>query len=92
MPKADSRKILIMAKKKQNDSSKPVNEKPRVHKDLEGFDIKINSFGEITTSFDMDRINAFLNKNVDDKKLRDRDDITGRKLPKAKKKSEDEEE
>jgi hypothetical protein len=81
-----------MAKKKQGDASKPTNEKPRVHKDLDGFDIKINSFGEITTSFDMDRINAFLNKNVDDKKLRDREDITGRKLPKSKKKTGEEEE
>jgi hypothetical protein len=86
------RKQNHMAKKKQNDSSKPASEKPRVHKDLDGFDIKINSFGEITTSFDMDRINAFLNKNVDDKKLRDRDDIVGRKLPKGKKKVNEEEE
>ena len=81
-----------MAKKKQTDSSKPDNEKPRVHKDLEGFDIQINSFGEISTSFDMDRINEFLNKNVDDKKLRDREDIPGRKTRKPKKKTEEEEE
>lgn len=46
------------------------NEKPRVHKELEGFDISINSFGEIQTSFDIDKINDFLNKNVDDKKLK----------------------
>jgi putative NADH-flavin reductase len=45
-------------------------EKPRVHKDLEGFDIKINSFGEINSSIDIDQINKFLNKHVDDKKLR----------------------
>ena len=76
-----------MAKKKQADTSKPGVEKPRVHKDLEGFDIQINSFGEISTSFDMDRINAFLNKNVDDKKLRDREDIPGRKTRKAKPKA-----
>ncbi len=69
---------IIMTKKKQNEASKAGNELPRVHKDLEGFDIKINSFGEITTTFDMDRINQFLNKNVDDKKLRDREDIPGR--------------
>jgi len=81
-----------MAKKKQPDPSKPVNEKPRVHKDLEGFDIQINSFGEISTSFDMDRINEFLNKNVDDKKLRDREDIPGRKTRKAKKKTDEEDE
>ncbi|MHA4736755.1 hypothetical protein [Dyadobacter sp. MSC1_007] len=81
-----------MAKKKQSETSKPAPEKPRVHKDLDGFDIQINSFGEITTSFDMDRINEFLNKNVDDKKLRDREDIPGRKTRKAKKKTSEEEE
>jgi len=82
-----------MAKKRQPDADEPEGEKPRVHKDLEGFDIKINSFGEITTSFDMDRVNEFLNKNVDDKKLRDREDIPGRKTRKGKQKpSRDEEE
>lgn len=80
-----------MAKKKTSDTSKPGAEKPKVHKDLEGFDIQINSFGEISTSFDMDRINEFLNKNVDDKKLRDREDIPGRKTRKSKKKSDEEE-
>lgn len=61
-----------MAKKKPNPDE---NEKPRVHKELEGFDIQINSFGEITTSFDIDKINQFLNKTVDDKKLRHRTDL-----------------
>ena len=61
-----------MAKKKINPDE---NDKPRVHKELEGFDIQINSFGEITTSFDIDRINQFLNKTVDDKKLRHRTDL-----------------
>ena len=61
-----------MAKKKPNPDE---NDKPRVHKELEGFDIQINSFGEITTSFDIDKINQFLNKTVDDKKLRHRTDL-----------------
>ncbi len=61
-----------MSKKKTNADE---NEKPRVHKELEGFDIQINSFGEITTSFEIDKINQFLNKTVDDKKLRHRDDL-----------------
>ena len=61
-----------MAKKKINLDE---NDKPRVHKELEGFDIQINSFGEITTSFDIDKINQFLNKTVDDKKLRHRTDL-----------------
>jgi hypothetical protein len=37
--------------------------------------MNINSFGEISSSFSIDKINEFLNNNVDDKKLRDRDDI-----------------
>ncbi len=63
-----------MAKKKPN-SENPQSDKPRVHKDLEGFDIQINSFGEIVTSFEIDKINQFLNKTVDDKKLRHRKDL-----------------
>ena len=57
------------------------NDKPRVHKELEGFDIQINSFGEITTSFDIDKINQFLNKTVDDKKLRHRTDLNLKGTP-----------
>lgn len=81
-----------MAKKKPNPDE---NEKPRVHKELEGFDIQINSFGEITTSFDIDKINQFLNKTVDDKKLRHRTDLNlkGDPLPnEANAKEEDDEE
>ncbi len=59
-----------MAKKKIED--KIGTEKPRVHKDLNGFDIQINSFGEIQMSYDIEKINQFLNKTVDDKKLRNR--------------------
>lgn len=59
-----------MAKKKVEDKSQAEN--PRVHKDLNGFDIKINSFGEIQMSFEIDKINKFLNNTVDDKKLRNR--------------------
>ena len=47
---------------------------PKVNEELEGFKMNINSFGEISSSFSIDKINAFLNKNVDDKKLRDRED------------------
>ncbi|WP_338874571.1 hypothetical protein WBJ53_03035 [Spirosoma sp. SC4-14] len=74
-----------MAKKKNPDE----NDKPRVHKELEGFDIKINSFGEITTSFDIDRINQFLNKTVDDKKLRHRTDLNLKGDPEPDEKEED---
>ncbi len=53
-----------MAKKK-----KTTEKKARVHKDLEGFEIKVNPLGEISSNYDIDRINEFLDKNVRDKKL-----------------------
>jgi hypothetical protein len=54
---------------------KKKEENPRVNPDLDGFKMNINSFGEISSSYPIDKINEFLNKNVDDKKLRDRDDL-----------------
>lgn len=42
---------------------------PEVHEELEGFDIKINSFGEIESNVIVDKLNTFLDKNVVDKKL-----------------------
>ena len=55
-----------MSKKKQ---------KAKVHKDLDGFELKVDSFGEIKSNLSVDDLNEFLNKNVEDKKLKDRDDI-----------------
>lgn len=49
---------------------------PEVHKDLKGFDITINEFGQITSSFDVEKLNSFLNENVEDKKLREQDTNT----------------
>jgi len=43
---------------------------PEVHEDLKGFDIKIDTFGEIKSNIIVDKLNNFLNENVDDKKLR----------------------
>lgn len=51
------------------------NKKPKVNPKLEGFDVRINRFGEIKTSFDIDKINSFLNEEVEDKKLKDREDL-----------------
>jgi hypothetical protein len=49
--------------------------KPKVHPDLEGFDMRIDSFGQIVSSLDRDKINAFLDKEMpDDKKLSSKDD------------------
>ena len=58
-----------MAKKKT-----PAKEKAKINPDLEGLSVNINSLGEVVTSYDIDKLNQFLNDNVDDKKLRDRKD------------------
>ncbi len=69
---------------------KPKGGKPQVHKDLEGLEVEINEFGEIKTNMSADKLNKFLNENVDDKKLRDRDDL--KPIDEAKKESEEAEE
>jgi hypothetical protein len=46
--------------------------KPKVHKDLEGLDIKIDRFGELSTNMPIDKINKFLNDKVNDPKLKDK--------------------
>lgn len=51
---------------------KKSSQESEVDKELEGFDIRINEFGEIITTLDIDRLNEFLNRKVDDKKLRER--------------------
>ncbi len=53
-----------MSKKKKN-----TEKDPKVHEELKGFDIKINEFGEITSSLNVDKLNKFLDENVEDKKL-----------------------
>ncbi len=58
-------KVKAVSKNKQ---------RPKVHKELEGFDIRINPFGEIVSNIGIDKINAFLNDNIDDKKLTERKD------------------
>lgn len=56
-------------------SKKEKKTKPNVNPELEGFEVNINSFGEIKSSLKIDKLNEFLNKNVEDKKLKDRDDL-----------------
>ncbi len=53
---------------------KPQKGNPEVHDELKGFDIKINEFGEITSNIGVDKLNDFLDENVEDKKLVDRGD------------------
>jgi hypothetical protein len=59
--------------------------KPKVHKELQGFDVSIDSFGEIKSNMDIEKINEFLDKNVDDKKLAERGDYDDMKKGKRKK-------
>jgi hypothetical protein len=63
----------------------PKKRKPKVHKDLDGFEVSINQFGELNSNMDIEKINEFLNKNVDDKKLAERDDYEEMKKVKKKK-------
>jgi hypothetical protein len=49
--------------------------KPKVHKELQGFDMAIDQFGEIKSNMNIEKINDFLNKNVEDKKLVERNDL-----------------
>lgn len=48
--------------------------KPDVSQELEGLDISINSLGEIQSTYDVDKINEFLDTHVDDKKLHNLDE------------------
>ncbi len=53
-------------------SRKSKNRKPKVHEELNGFEMKINALGELVSNYDIDQINTFLNRNVADKKLKGR--------------------
>ncbi len=53
-----------MAKKKVQPARKP-----RVHKNLAGLEVSIGAFGEIKSSMNIEKINAFLDDHVEDKKL-----------------------
>ncbi|WP_448520229.1 hypothetical protein [Rhodoflexus sp.] len=57
-------------------SKKPTEEqaKPKVNKALEGFEISINSFGEIVSTKSIDEINRFLDEHLPDRKITKRDE------------------
>ncbi|MBR9999862.1 MAG: hypothetical protein KFF73_12875 [Cyclobacteriaceae bacterium] len=58
-----------MTKRKYHKKNKKDNLK--VNPQLPGFDIEINSFGEIHSNYKIDEINEFLDRNLEDKKLKD---------------------
>lgn len=43
----------------------------KVHKDIRGFDIQINQFGELKSNLNVEDLNRFLDRHVSDKKVRD---------------------
>ncbi len=53
---------------------KKTGKAPKVNEELRGFNIGINEFGEIQSNLHIDKLNDFLNKNVDDKQLRGLED------------------
>jgi hypothetical protein len=73
-----------MAKKTDKPSKK--QGKPRVHKELTGFEISIDQFGELKSNLAIEKLNAFLDENVDDKKLLERDESLEKEGSKVKKK------
>jgi len=52
-----------MSKRKRN------IKRPLTHEELKGFDITINEFGQIITSFEVEKVNKFLDEHLEDKKL-----------------------
>ncbi len=58
---------------------KPLSGLPEVHKDLKGYSLDINAFGEVRSNFDIERINYFLNNTNDDKKTKKSEKSRGRK-------------
>ena len=57
-----------MTRRKSKKQETP-EEKSAFHGELKGFDIKVNAFGEMESTIDMDKLNAFLNERLRDKKL-----------------------
>lgn len=64
----------------------PKKKKPRVHSKLQGFEVNVNQFGELQSNMPIEKLNEFLNENVDDKKLAEREDYDDLKKTKSKKK------
>jgi len=74
-----------MAKKPTSKKEK-IQQKPRVHDELKGFEVRIDQFGELQSNMNIEKINEFLNQNVDDKKLAEREDYEEMKKKKPRKK------
>ena len=60
--------------------------KAKVNSELDGLEITITEFGEIKTNYDISNINSFLDRNVKDKKLVEREATLKKKNAGRKKK------
>jgi hypothetical protein len=78
-----------MAKKETPKKPEKTGPKPRVHRELDGFEVSIDQFGELKSNMNIEKINEFLNQNVDDKKLAEREDYEEMKKEKPKKKKKE---
>jgi hypothetical protein len=78
-----------MAKKETPKKPGKTGPKPRVHSELDGFEVSIDQFGELKSNMNIEKINEFLNQNVDDKKLAERDDYEEMKKEKPKRKKKE---
>jgi len=65
-----------MSSPRRDKASKPL---PDVHPELEGFDVELNRFGEVDMTIPIDRLNIFLDREVDDPKLKLKEGERGRK-------------
>jgi hypothetical protein len=73
-----------MAKKSDKKNPPKEGPKPKVHQELSGFEVSINEFGEIRSNMNIEKINDFLDKNVDDKKLIEKEETEKKKKKKDK--------
>ena len=46
-------------------------DKADVHKELKGFEIRINSFGEMESNLSIDKLNEFLNQKLEKEEKRE---------------------
>lgn len=61
-----------MPKKKKTVSKE--KQSAKVHEELSGFNITIDRFGALQSNIKVDELNNFLNNNVEDKKLLEKDE------------------
>ncbi len=52
--------------------SKKKKDNAKVNPELDGLDLRFNSFGQMTSTMSLDELNSFLNRNVKDKKLEEK--------------------